>query len=160
MKKNNSFSLVFVFAISYLLISVVEFCVIPQTSQFRYIPHMYLYIVLAVYLLMRKWNENIFYKYVNILCCILIIVNLLPWGWNAVRKINQGTFTTATLKGMEKECVEQGINYEIAFYCDDFTGMYYNLKDFNISYVYKSVNELETDYRITYSNWLYYRIGN
>lgn len=160
MKKNNQVSLSFLFTIFFALISAVEFCFIPQTSQFRYIPHMYLFIILAIYLLMKKWRESNVYKSINVIFCLLIMVNLLPWGWNAVRKINQGTFTTATLKGMEKECVEQGINYEIAFYCDDFTGMYYNLKDFNISYVYKSVNELETDYRITYSNWLYYRIGN
>lgn len=152
-------SLTFLFCISLSVISILEFCVLPQTSQFRYIPHMYLIIVFAMYFLLQKRNEKLVYKFVSYVCCIFIIGNILPWGYNAVQKINQGVSTTAILHGMEMESKEN-TKYEIGFYCDDFTGMHYNLKDFNINYIYKNIDELGSDYKVTYSNWLAYKEGD
>lgn len=158
-RKMRSVSLSFSFVISLICVSMFEFCVIPQTSQFRYVPHLYLCVIFALYLLLREWNKSSFYKFVNISCCILIIFNMLPWGYSALRRINQGTYTTATLQGMESECAEMGSVYEIGFYSDDFTGIHYNLKDFNVDYVYKNIGEMGTEYKLTYSNWLYYKVS-
>lgn len=157
-KREKDFSLSFIFVLSLIVLSLIEFCILPQTSQFRYIPHMYLCLIFAVYLLMKRWNDKMIYKVLGIICSLLMILNIMPWGYNAIKRLGEGINTTAVLKGMEDECEKSGIVYDVAFYCDDFTGMHYNLKDYKIKYVYTPIAEIGEDYQLTYSNWLYYKI--
>lgn len=156
-KKTRNISWRFCFTVLLMTISIVEFLVLPQTSQARYIPHMYLCVAFAAYLLMEQWNKDMLYRVLNIIFCIFIIANMLPWGMQALRRINQGAYTTAVLQGMAQNSERENAVYEIGFVQDAFIGMNYNLKDFNIDYEYKNISEIESIDGTTYSNWLYYK---
>ena len=153
-KKNKELSWAFRFAFLLMVVSIIEFLFLPQTSQFRYIPHMYLCIVFGAYLLMGQKDKKVFYKGLNVLCGILMMANILPWGVHSVKRINQGVYTTAIFKGMAQSCEWNDTVYEIAFVRDEFVGMNYNLKDFDIVYVGKSISEVGQEFRRTYSDML------
>ena len=58
---------------------------------------------------------------------------------------------------MAQSCEWNDTVYEIAFVRDEFVGMNYNLKDFDIVYVGKSISEVGQEFRRTYSDMLYYK---
>ena len=52
---------------------------------------------------------------------------------------------------------KDGMKYEVALASDEFVGILYNLKDWNIDYIY--IDKLDNDSQrdITYTYYMYYR---
>lgn len=156
-KKTFDISFAFIFLI--WSVSLVEFCFVPQTSQFRYIPHLYLCVVFALYELVVGKKRSM--KVGAILFGFVIGINLFPWFSTSFMKIQAGLETTGVLKYLEKMCESERIGYEFSFYCNDFTGMIYNLKDHNIRYQYVDLEEMDLEQSSsTYSGWMYYKTRN
>ncbi len=155
--QNGNISWGFRYAILLFVISFIEFLFLPQTSQFRYIPHMYLCVIFGVYLLMEKSSGKVIYKLLNFISCVFIIANIMPWGIHTIKRFNEGADTTAVFKGMAQNYDWNTDIYEIGFCNDGFVGIDYNLKDFHVKYIYKNINEFESGYGVTYSGWVYYK---
>lgn len=147
----------FLFTFLSLGVSLLEFCFVPQTSQFRYIPHFYLCVVFALYYLIVNGKQNII-RVGTVAYVILIGINLWPWFGTIVAQIDKGQEISAVLQSMGQVCENEGYEYEISFFCDDYTGIHYNLKDNKIKYKYIDfLNADKETCSITFSGWLYYK---
>ena len=154
--KRREHSAAYLFTVMLWIISLAEFCIVPQTSQFRYIPHLYLVVIYALYYMMEFGGSRVL-KIAYLTYVVAIAVNLLPWLNVAAQRMNDGIFTTATLKYMGERCRTDYISYHAAFHSDDFTGIVFNLKDNGIKYTYVDIIKIDPEYHATFSNWLYYK---
>ena len=156
--KNRAYTISFLYTMMLCIINILEYCFVPWTSQLRYIPHLYLIVVLAMYYVVSFDRSAVLGKILYCVYGALILANLFPWSTLAVQRVNAGIKTTATLKYMGERCQTDDITYQVAFYCDDFTGMVYNLKDYDINFVYTDIADInQEEFHITFSDWLYYK---
>lgn len=155
--KKKEYTPVYIYTVLIWIVSMIEFCLVPQTSQFRYIPHLYLIVPYALYYIFKHIYDSKLWNAVGIVCIVVIMVNLAPWAKVSVQRIDDGVKTAATMKYMGKKCSLDSSKYYVAFYCDDFTGMHFNLKDQGINYTSISVTDIDDEYNTTCSNWLYYK---
>ena len=154
--RRKRFNIAYIFCVLLWVLSMLEFCFVPQTSQFRYVPHLYLCIVYALYYFMKNWKKK-YYKFVNYFMIIIVVVNIIPWLGMVLYRTYQSTFTRKTLDFLGKECAVNDYRYQVSFFNDDFTGIFYNLKDYAIDYQYIDIADIDEKYKDTYSKWLYYR---
>lgn len=155
--KNKEWNIRHTYISAILIISIVEFSLIPMTFQFRYIPHFYLIIVYALYCIIKGTQHAFAERTAFYVFLTAIIINIIPGGGVALERIKDGTQTSGVLHYMESTSEIKNITYNVAFWCDDFTGMFYNLKDYNINYLYTNINDIGEDFQITFANWLYYK---
>jgi hypothetical protein len=95
----------------------------------------------------------------------LMVLNCMPWGYPALRRVIESVHTTAALKDMAS--ADRAEPYEILFCVrdaegialryTDFSGLNYNLRDFGVSYVISDADSAGDDFRVTYFNWIYYK---
>ncbi len=157
--KRKPYSMLFQLSMIYLVISFIEMMILPQTNQVRYIPQLYLIVILAIcemkeiYVITGKEKccKGII---VGIVC--IALVNIIPWISSAMYRVNDGVITTATFKGMEKEC-RTGRTYAVNYSIDDYNGLDYNLRDFNIYYQYEKDANIDAEYSYTCNNMIRYK---
>ena len=137
----------------------VEMMFLPQTSQVRYIPQLYLVIVFAMTVLCKitvTGKIKLLRNALNIFMVCIVCLNILPWMFIIAERTNEGVITTTTLKNMSRECGEGRI-FEVSYYCDDFNGLDYNLKDFDIKYRYIKNVKVDETYSSICGNMLRFR---
>lgn len=137
------------FAIILFGVSFLEMMFIPQTSQVRYVPQLYLVVALAVGVLYEDWNAKISKLLAGTLC-VIACFNISPWIVISMERINDGAITTATLKSMGMES-EQGRVFDVSYCNDTYNGLDYNMKDFGIKYNYNFNATIDDTYNYTYS---------
>ncbi len=150
----------FILVLLFLAVNFIEMMVLPQTSQVRYIPQLYLCIPLAMVILYKmelskKWKQ--IRNAANIFIVIMLFFNALPWIKIGMSRINSGVITTATFKSMSNECRENGKVYEIRYCNDTYNGLDYNLKDFNIDYYYNFDAQVDGSYGFTCNDMVRYK---
>lgn len=155
--KRKIFDISSVYIFLLLLVSLIEFCIIPQTSQFRYIPHFYLMIVYALYSIIKNSNKKKLIEVLSVFYMAMIIVNTFPWAKVAILRTGDSIRTTATLQYLQENSENNDKNYLVSFFCDDFTGMFYNLKDYDIQYSYINIADVDQEFKVTFLNRLYYK---
>lgn len=160
--KKHPFSITFQVSMLYLVVSFIEMMFLPQTSQVRYIPQLYLIIIFAICEMseLYHWAKK---KNVEKCCKVIIlaiicgaVINLTPWIPTALRRVNDGVITTATFRGMSKEC-KDGKIYTISYSVDDYNGFDYNLRDFHIDYQYEKNANIDDQYKFTCNNMIRYK---
>ena len=146
----------------YLVVSFIEMMLLPQTSQVRYIPQLYLIIIFAIcemselYHWAQKKNVAKCYKVIMVAIICGALINLTPWAPTALRRVNDGVITTATFRGMSKKC-KDGKVYTISYSVDDYNGFDYNLRDFHIDYQYEKNANIDDQYKFTCNNMIRYK---
>lgn len=160
--KKHPFSTTFQVSMLYLVVSFIEMMFLPQTSQVRYIPQLYLIVIFAICEMseLYHWAKK---KNVEKCCKVIIlaiicgaVINLTPWIPTALRRVNDGVVTTATFRGMSKEC-KDGKVYTISYSVDDYNGFDYNLRDFHIDYQYEKNANIDDQYKFTCNNMIRYK---
>lgn len=135
--------------IIFFIVSFCEMMFIPQTSQVRYVPQLYLVVLLGLIVTHRNIKQ-IGYKCVYVIMCACILINILPWVKISLVRVNEGALTTATLINMGVES-ENGRVFDISYCNDTYNGLDYNLKDNNIKYNYIYAADIDETYEYTYS---------
>ena len=153
---SDEFKLVFLL----LIVNLIEMMVLPQTSQVRYIPQLYLCIPLAMVILYKidlskKWIHV--RSAINIFIVIMLFLNALPWMKIGMSRINAGVITSATFKSMSNECSKNGKVYEVRYCNDTYNGLDYNLKDFDINYYYNIDAQVDGSYGFTCNDMVRYK---
>lgn len=148
------------FAIVLLVVSIVEMMLIPLTSQARYIPQLYLCIVLAMAVLWESpisalWERT--GKILNIFLVLIVVFNSIPWIIINTKRIQSGVIDTATFKSMMQECGENDKVYEIRYCNDTYNGLDYNLKDYNVKFNYNIDAQIDETFQFTCNYMIRYR---
>lgn len=138
-------------------VSLIEFCLIPQTSQFRYVPHLYLCVLLALYFILKNKKRFKLICIAEMIYIVVVIINILPWGGVTAYRIYESINTSSTLKELKKKCEADNTIYQVSFYEDDFTGIFFNLKDYSIKYKYIDIADADPNSEVTYTKWLMYK---
>lgn len=133
--------------------NIIEMIILPKTSELRYVPHIYLSIVLAMVILYKMNLQGIWFKFrmfLNFFLIIIIALNALPWVLIGVNRIKAGVRTTTIFENMAYECVENGKIFEVRYCNDTYNGLDYNLNDFDIRYYYNIDVEIDESFKQNY----------
>ncbi len=153
----------FIFFTCLMTINIIEMMFLPGTYQVRYIPQLYLIPIAALAACFYTVNKiDMLHKYrlTNRIAAVLISVfmtlNVIPYAKVILTRINNSVHTQAALTGLKESSKEK--KAIIAFYMYDFTGMHYNLKDYEVSYDFITYEQVDETFARTYSDWIYYKL--
>lgn len=133
--------------------NIIEMIILPKTSELRYVPHIYLSIVLAMVILYKMNLKGIWFKirtFLNFFLIIIITLNVLPWVIIGLNRIKAGVRTTTIFENMAYECVENEKIFEVRYCNDTYNGLDYNLNDFDIRYYYNIDAEIDESFKQNY----------
>lgn len=106
-----------------LMITTLLLLVMSESWWARYTPHFYLFIVLALYIVMKYSKNNL----LKGICIALVAINtLLPLAGNTYYTVKNSITITKELKQLK--------NQEIIVNPKAMNGILYNLNDFHINY--------------------------
>ncbi len=138
----------------FYIVTIIEMLILPATFTARYTCQLYLVPVTAVALLFMSISHKpgIFNRFIAVFLCVFIIGNLWPWL--------KCCYNNCTIANQTKPVLRQLSEHQdlkLAFYAYDFSGMHFNMNDYNIKdYDYLQWNELEHPTGVTYGNWIRY----
>lgn len=116
-------------------ITTLLLLVMSESWWARYTPHFYLFIVLSLYILLKYNNKKI----INNIFIILITINtLIPLLGNTYYTVINSIKIRNDLKKLS--------NKKIVLKDNDYNGILYNLKDYNISYKFSLIEGKELYY--------------
>ena len=132
---------------SYILISLgttlLLLIIMSESWWARYTPHFYLFVILALYVLLKYNNKKI----INYIVIFLISVNtLIPLLGNGYYTLKNSFKIRNDLNKLSNKTII--INED-----NVYNGVFYNLKDFNIKYEFGEVKENKL-----YYNYLDYQV--
>ena len=131
----------------YILISLgttlLLLMVMSESWWARYTPHFYLFVILALYVLL-KYNSK---KIINYIVIFLVSVNtLIPLLGNSYYTLKNSITIRKDLNNLSGKTI-------ILDEDNEYNGIFYNLRDFNIKFTFD-----EVDGDIMYYNYLNYKV--
>ena len=143
------------FALLLIAVIFIAVSITPLTYWHRYIGFIYIIPIVAVLSLLihGQFKKNDFILFLTIFTAY---VNIAPWFLYTVKDIQKSVVTEAQLMGMSNRS-KDGMKYEVALASDEFVGILYNLKDWNIDYIYLDKLDNDSQRDIMYTYYMYYR---
>ncbi len=141
----------------FLFSTLLEWLFLQGTYQFRYVPHLYGIVPLAIILFYKSmYNKRT--QLLFSIFAVLVVANCVPWFKIGYENIRTGLAYTQELKSMEDYNGTKRL--EVAFWETSFSGIHYNLRDFGIqNYDFVDKSELMEDSQIKaiMGFWIMYR---
>lgn len=143
----------------FLGIIFLEVLFLPATYNARIVGYMYFFVYAGTFLSFLLFNKSklMKYKYIAIVICIFSILNIAPYSYPIVSKLDQSIDTKSTLQFLKEES-EMNKHIKISFYKDEFSGMHYTLQDHGIKYEYINCQDIDETFIPTYGWRMFYKI--
>ncbi len=156
-KHRSSISSRFAFALLLCAITIVELFAFEQSFAMRYIPHLYMIVIMAYVIILQKPFPR--QKLAIVFMTIAVLFNICPWIWMINVKNEDGILIREQLKCLSKEIDDKDYNLQIAFSSTAFWGIHYTLKDNGITdYEFTKLEDIDDEKTLIYGNWLAYSL--
>lgn len=147
-------------ALVFIGITVAELLCLQGTFQVRYMAHFYMILLIACYLLLKKSEMKGRQRFNTVLVsflAIMAIANIFPWFSLAGQRLKEGELYRTELMKLAQE---DETDITIAFVNYDYSGLYYNLRDYGIEgYTFVDKEELTGDIKNIYGYYISYSIN-
>lgn len=163
-KNRKSRKPVFMISFVFLLSNMLIMPILPATFNARYIGQLYILPVVAIVLLFFSFEANkeakkkSKYIIISSILIIAILINLSPWSYVLTKRIKVSADTTAVFRNLAQNGTKE--NTKIAIWLSDFSGINYNLKDFNLKYQLIPFEKIDGTYGHTFADWVYFKNSN
>lgn len=142
-----------------VMLGTILLLVLEDSWWARYSPHLYLYIILAMILLLSQFKNHkaLIYKYVSSIMTILITINLIFFiAYNLIPTIKTSARSTVERQRLKEIATSENVVLEVNISNPNLYGIYYNLDE--ITTDYKKDMSLEEPYNYALGNILLYRV--